>query len=581
MASLFCAGMDFPSQQWILYRDAAEAFVDAKALESAVAVSFADTDREPAKGVSLNSGGCSTSPLMVMDRERENYVLGKMYSGDPLGCVLGFGKPIDQRFHMRMGRIAPEIIMSSRFEGGYFMFRKIVLNLNNVPKEDAAVVVVHESDLQKVLVTVIIKVADTAATCICGLKPCMCTNALRSIEEVSNFYQVLRKQKLRSPWSVFTDLMKVMPTLTTVKDLDAFAMVNGRMSPICSRKVTSDLNVVRNDADLEALKYMYVQDLVERLTIRKPVQSRQIPAEVEDVVPISNLNEDTNDAGGVDTIGFGAAEPYDEIVGLAMPRATVGFDPVPNQALNPNLDYADMAEQTNPNTPMYPFIEELADNVTQPSSLLQEDGLMPYSEKAVVPSGEKQCPPSIGSPVDDESSSKIDNLQSSDRDESPQSDEERDLLLLGSPVDDDAEANQAEGRPTCEYCGATFKRKYEMRRHTKSIHLKEKRHTCDVCGKQFFQRSHMTIHMQTVHERRKEEECPECGRSFATKYKVDRHYRAVHLHERTYKCEFCGGDYYQNSDLKRHMKLQHADASDAQSSFSPSSLSSVIQSQKS
>eukprot|EP00190_Bangiopsis_sp_CCMP1999_P005547 CAMPEP_0198734800 /NCGR_PEP_ID=MMETSP1475-20131203/55325_1 /TAXON_ID= ORGANISM="Unidentified sp., Strain CCMP1999" /NCGR_SAMPLE_ID=MMETSP1475 /ASSEMBLY_ACC=CAM_ASM_001111 /LENGTH=571 /DNA_ID=CAMNT_0044498347 /DNA_START=129 /DNA_END=1841 /DNA_ORIENTATION=- len=568
MASLFFAGMDLPSQEWLLHRGEGDAFVDFKALERAVAMKFVETDQVPTRGSTPKKGSCAANPLMVMDYEKENYVLGRTYAEEPYGEMFGMGKALDQRFYLRLGRTAPEIVMCSKFEGGYFMLRKIVMKLDNSPDEDASVVFVHENDLNKVFLTVIMKNMNTDTVCKCAPRTCACGNTFGSIEDVSNFYQVLRRQKLRSPWSAFSDFMKVLPSIKTVRDMNAFAMINGQMSPLCSRRVQSKLKVVRNTVDLEMLKYMFVQDLLERLTIQKPLQQQHSSAAIAYQTSSPIPAADYNSNGSADFFGFNAGSPQlDEVFEMSLPPTSTQLDVISD------LGYVDMVSSGN--TVPHAFAEEVTDSVAQASDLYDENEPVLDSQKVFdIFGGDRfESSETIGSPVDDELSNKREDLKCSPEKGCQHSQETKDLYSLGSPVDDDADGHQTKEKPTCQYCGATFKRKYEMQRHTKSIHLKEKRHTCDVCGKGFFQRSHMTVHMQTVHERKKDDVCSACGRSFATKYKVDRHYRAVHLHERAYKCHHCGSDYYQNSDLKRHLKLQHADARSAQSVFFPGTIS--------
>eukprot|EP00189_Rhodosorus_marinus_P011852 CAMPEP_0184737660 /NCGR_PEP_ID=MMETSP0315-20130426/429_1 /TAXON_ID=101924 /ORGANISM="Rhodosorus marinus, Strain UTEX LB 2760" /LENGTH=538 /DNA_ID=CAMNT_0027204969 /DNA_START=219 /DNA_END=1835 /DNA_ORIENTATION=- len=506
MANLFLSGLDITSRRWLLFEEKQWDSVNFDALETAIALSHSEVEKsDPEKKA---AGSCSANPLMIMEREVENYVLGRAMLEDPLGPMLGMGKPIEQRFHLKMGSKSPEILLASVYEKGYYMFRKVTIELSSEWKQDAAAIFVHESELNRALFTVVITTSDTKPLCTCPGYPCTCGNPFQSMSDLASFYQMLRTQNVQSPWSLFSKLMAVVPTLKTEKRAQAFKMVGMESVPLCNRSVYSHLSVIRDKFEVENMKFSFVQDCIEKM------------ASPSAGLPIFGVDE----LNGLD-LDFG----LDEEAGL---------------------DFVDSSRG------------KLLDdgNVKKFASLEynRDAELSVYSQESSIELADSNETALVNSSFESESPIDVDFTAyaplAADVVEEPGDG----AYAVGSPVDDDADHTASEeARPACPHCGATFKRKYEMQRHIKSIHLKEKRHTCTVCDKGFFQRSHLTVHMKTVHERKKDDVCTICGRSFATKYKVDRHVRAVHNKERTFKCVHCGSTYYQSSDLKRHVKVQH------------------------
>ena len=51
----------------------------------------------------------------------------------------------------------------------------------------------------------------------------------------------------------------------------------------------------------------------------------------------------------------------------------------------------------------------------------------------------------------------------------------------------------------CTDCSKKFKRKYDLIRHNKTVHLGVRNHPCDVCGKRFGDTKDMVRHRNAVH----------------------------------------------------------------------------------
>ncbi|KAJ8905784.1 hypothetical protein NDN08_002289 [Rhodosorus marinus] len=508
MANLFLSGLDITSRRWLLFEEKQWDSVNFDALETAIAISHSEVEKgDPEKTA---KGSCTANPLMIMEREVENYVLGRAFLEDPLGPMLGMGKPIEQRFHLKMGSKSPEILLASMYDKGYYMFRKLTIELSSEWKQDASAIFVHDSDLNRALFTVLITTSDTKPLCTCPGYPCTCGNPFQSMSDLASFYQRLRSQSAQSPWSFFSKLMAIVPTLKTEKRAQAFKMVGMESVPMCNRSVYSHLSVVRDKFEIENLKFSFVQDCIEK--IATPSAGLPIFGAVDELNGL-DLDFGLEEEAALDFVDSNRGKLLDDMNVKKLPALQYNRDSELSSYSAGSIGLADSNETAlvNPSFESEsPIDVDLTTFGPAAAGIVEEPG-----------DGARAC-------------------------------------IVGSPVDDDADHTASEeARPTCPHCGATFKRKYEMQRHVKSIHLKEKRHTCTVCDKGFFQRSHLTVHMRTVHERKKDDVCTICGRSFATKYKVDRHVRAVHNKERTFKCVHCGSTYYQSSDLKRHVRLQH------------------------
>mmetsp|Transcript_17430 Transcript_17430/g.70648 ORF Transcript_17430/g.70648 Transcript_17430/m.70648 type:complete len:467 (-) Transcript_17430:1426-2826(-) len=106
----------------------------------------------------------------------------------------------------------------------------------------------------------------------------------------------------------------------------------------------------------------------------------------------------------------------------------------------------------------------------------------------------------------------------------------------------------------CPACPSDFKRKYEMTRHFRTVHLGERGFSGEFCYKKFIHKTHLRTHVVSVHIGVSEAFCPSCGKGFATKAKLNRHVSAVHEKKRSHVCEICAKKFFQRSDVKKHLK---------------------------
>lgn len=90
-----------------------------------------------------------------------------------------------------------------------------------------------------------------------------------------------------------------------------------------------------------------------------------------------------------------------------------------------------------------------------------------------------------------------------------------------------------------DYCGKTFKRKYDLSTHFNS-HLGNRPHKCDFegCNKSFA-RSQNLVNHKKLHENILETyPCPYCKMEFRNKYNMNNHTK-IHLNDRPFECQLC------------------------------------------
>ncbi|KAA8498841.1 MDS1 and EVI1 complex locus protein EVI1 [Porphyridium purpureum] len=86
-------------------------------------------------------------------------------------------------------------------------------------------------------------------------------------------------------------------------------------------------------------------------------------------------------------------------------------------------------------------------------------------------------------------------------------------------------ASRAE-RYMCAQCAKVFAGNKELRRHTRTIHEKERRFNCKICALTFSQSGHLSSHVRTIHEQRKDFECT-CHRKFALRSNLNKHQKRM------------------------------------------------------
>ena len=118
----------------------------------------------------------------------------------------------------------------------------------------------------------------------------------------------------------------------------------------------------------------------------------------------------------------------------------------------------------------------------------------------------------------------------------------------------------------CNYCGASFVAKGNMKIHINAVHLKLKPHECDHCKKSFAQKPQMTAHIKEVHQKIRHK-CQECDKLFSRKFELARHVERMHLKIIKLICKECDAPFGQKQHLEHHMNKVHLNVKPYECSF--------------
>ncbi len=109
----------------------------------------------------------------------------------------------------------------------------------------------------------------------------------------------------------------------------------------------------------------------------------------------------------------------------------------------------------------------------------------------------------------------------------------------------------------CEICQATFSKRANLVRHTKTVHNNVKPFGCATCGSRFGLKADLHRHVRNIHEKRAFC-CRACGRSYAEQEELDFHYRVAHEKDlRPFECAQCGMRFGRRSSRRRHEQTVH------------------------
>jgi len=78
----------------------------------------------------------------------------------------------------------------------------------------------------------------------------------------------------------------------------------------------------------------------------------------------------------------------------------------------------------------------------------------------------------------------------------------------------------------CSLCGIQVKRKFDLRRHLKAVHMSDRRYTCEKCNKSFTRREHLLAHLRG--HAKGPYPCSLCNKDFISEHNLDRHMQNVH-----------------------------------------------------
>lgn len=66
----------------------------------------------------------------------------------------------------------------------------------------------------------------------------------------------------------------------------------------------------------------------------------------------------------------------------------------------------------------------------------------------------------------------------------------------------------------CSVCGRCFSQRYNLNRHRRVVHLKQRPYRCPLCPTAWQQRDHLKKHLRVMHDAVAPRVCTECGRTF-------------------------------------------------------------------
>ena len=76
----------------------------------------------------------------------------------------------------------------------------------------------------------------------------------------------------------------------------------------------------------------------------------------------------------------------------------------------------------------------------------------------------------------------------------------------------------------CEHCVKAFDTATDLKRHTKTVHEKEKDCVCPHCAKAFGEKGNLNVHIRNVHDKIRAFKCEHCNhQAFQTKRELNTH----------------------------------------------------------
>ena len=110
----------------------------------------------------------------------------------------------------------------------------------------------------------------------------------------------------------------------------------------------------------------------------------------------------------------------------------------------------------------------------------------------------------------------------------------------------------------CTECGAEFKDKSTMERHTNKIHTHTTQEVqCSECGKKLVSNRKLRTHVKKMHLNLFSISCSQCSKNFNYSDQVKSHIITVHTNIKPFVCEVCGYKSSKLFNLNLHRKKQH------------------------
>ena len=111
---------------------------------------------------------------------------------------------------------------------------------------------------------------------------------------------------------------------------------------------------------------------------------------------------------------------------------------------------------------------------------------------------------------------------------------------------------------SCKYCGATYEKKRELKKHEK-LHSAEKSSiACNFCDKKFDKKRALRKHLKIDHAGEKIFGCNYCHKKYAKRKSLKNHENHCNSIEKPYDCNLCDEKFAKRISLKNHERMQHS-----------------------
>lgn len=106
----------------------------------------------------------------------------------------------------------------------------------------------------------------------------------------------------------------------------------------------------------------------------------------------------------------------------------------------------------------------------------------------------------------------------------------------------------------CPLCPATFFRRFNLKRHIRAAHEKERNYPCSFCDRRFSNASNLKVHVEMKHSENEEfHHCDKCEYKSHSKHNLAQHVRNHHPLD----CYFCKRRFHKFDSFVFHYGKMH------------------------
>ena len=111
---------------------------------------------------------------------------------------------------------------------------------------------------------------------------------------------------------------------------------------------------------------------------------------------------------------------------------------------------------------------------------------------------------------------------------------------------------------SCKYCGATYEKKRELKKHEKLHSAEIFSIGCNFCDKKFDKKRALRKHLKIDHAGEKIFGCNYCHKKYAKRKSLKNHENHCNTIEKPYDCNLCDEKFAKRISLKNHERMQHS-----------------------